>query len=805
MAAAFLLEEGRRERDSMRFSKEVEEDGIKFNVENATEDVINGLFCTYEPPTSKLEQFKAARAFRKNPKKFTSRPSVPKSILKWKFKKAKKKKEEPPSMTDNASSARFTTPTIETRDDTGGADGSESVVAYEKKSVTWRDERSQEQRTEIENTVVGLASKYCGGACNEGESIAEIMSSPTGRAAQKFFDGASSIFGTKKTDVFGTKKTDVVSVVNDGKKDEEEMKVFYDDLGNPIREDDMSASFISTTPKAAIEAAPTPSAQDAQSVPVFRSNINDPMNGGHQNLFCSNIPFMDTVIEGIGIAGVVAANAAVAAGVPENLCGGAYKVKKPASTHSRSNSLIVPRQNSEQAQISEELRQAQESLGIYEPESYDQPSEKSDSFKKIRQSTPKHSPGRQNSDENEAESQRDPPESTRSENQSKAGNQSYATSDITMGNSTIQHFSGDVSLFDESLKKEDKSLLNKKNGEFSTLVEELKFVQRKKKRFEGSAERGNIKASSISSPRAPSVKSLREGYEKSVKSPKNRSVVTNSYVNSLRSPSNRSKAADSPRAGTVASLTMRYDSPRSKGRRNFVAQTTPDSARRGIDPDVRKSVDPSESRNSDGIIHLLPPTPRRKKLTEEPPSHQSGGDYAGGELPPTPRRRSRSTTPTGYSMSNDKLRMHNWGEDNIGSGSNREAEGTTKSPSAVSVNTDAEIREAASSILDVGPRWKPRPSFKGRKLPKSLVKGPETVEDEDEEDAVDAAVEKKARKDDAKKETEEETNEAKSNERKKDKKKRKSSKFAGKFKKSMEKALEPVLNATRKVESQRIG
>ena len=766
MAAAFLLEEGRSKGISTAFSREIEEEGIKFSVENATEDIINGLFCTYEPPTSKLEQYKAARAFRKDPKMYATRPSVPKSILKWKFKKAKKKKEPPPS--DNASNARSTTtPTIETRDDAGAADSSEkSVVAYGKKSVTWRDEKSQEERTEMENTVVGLAAKYCGGACNDGEGIAEIMSSPTGRAAQKFFGEASSIFGAKK------EVDTAVSGDNTDKQADERKKIFYDDLGNPIREDDVqstgSSSNFFSTPKA-IEAAPTPSNPSAP--PLFSSNANDPKKGGHQNLFCSNIPFMDTVIEGIGIAGVVAANAAVAAGVPENLCG-AYTVKKP--THTRDNSLIlVPRQSAEQAQISEELRLAQESLGIYEPKSYDQPSEKSGSFKMKRQSTPKHTPGSQNLD---GESQREPPESTRSTDPSKTGDQSYATSDITMGNSTVQHFKGDVSLFDETVNKENASL----PGKYSSVVEELKSVQRKKKLGEGSDQRSSVKVgSSVASPSVASVKSLREGYEKSAKSPKGKSVVTNSYINSLKSPSSssRPKGADSPRTGTVASLAKQFESPRS-----FVPEPTmPNSARKGVDPGVRKSIDPSESRNHDGTVHLLPPTPRRKKKTVEPPSTNDNSKYFGGELPPTPRRRS-GNTPTGYSMVNNELRMRDWDDNSSNNNNNNnnnndddaEAEATK---SAVTVNTDAEIREAASSILDVGTRWKPRSSNKGR-MPKSLVKGPETVEDEDE-DAVEATEEK---------------------ETKKEKKKKKRSKFADKLKK----VLEPVANATRKVESQRI-
>ena len=93
MAAAFLLDSGTRgNRSAAEFMKEVEKDGIKFNIENTAEDLINGLFCTYEPPTSKMEQFKAAKAARKDPKKYSVRPTVSSSILKWKIKKNTKKK-----------------------------------------------------------------------------------------------------------------------------------------------------------------------------------------------------------------------------------------------------------------------------------------------------------------------------------------------------------------------------------------------------------------------------------------------------------------------------------------------------------------------------------------------------------------------------------------------------------------------------------------------------------------------------------------------------------------------------------------
>ena len=43
MAGVFLIETGRRKSSNMEFRPEVEEEGIKFNMENAAEDIINGL------------------------------------------------------------------------------------------------------------------------------------------------------------------------------------------------------------------------------------------------------------------------------------------------------------------------------------------------------------------------------------------------------------------------------------------------------------------------------------------------------------------------------------------------------------------------------------------------------------------------------------------------------------------------------------------------------------------------------------------------------------------------------------------
>jgi hypothetical protein len=706
MAAAFLLDAGRSRGRSSEFIREVEEEGIKFSMENAAEDIINGMFCTYEPPTSKHEQYNAAKAARTDPKKYAYRPHVPKSILKWKFKK--NKKSATPSENAEASFAAIAkaaaaaaaaavaaTDAASGNDAARNDDANDGVVVFDKegnkKSVTWKDEKSRGDRTEIENTVVGLASKYCGGACNQGEEIAEILSSPTGRATQTFFTGGPETPGSMASMAASILKTSK-SPTTSGDSDK---KTLYDDEGNPVREDDAQedeiGSFFPSTPKEDTAAATPMAATDSAAA----ANSADPNFRGHQNLFCSNIPFVDTVKEGIGIAGVMAATAAVAAGVPENLCN-PYKMK-------RTNKYSTPGQ----MQISEELKEAQKSLGVYEPDSYDQAPDVSAALKLKRQSTPKHAVGRNNM----------------------SSQQSYAHSDVTMGNTTINHFSGNVSLFDETVNESTASSFAKSPNSkrsFSSMVEELKHVQLNKN-LDGSSQHGS----------EFDVGSIKKGYEKIAKSPKH-SVVTNSYKNSLKSPSTpKSNKIDlfEVRSGTVASLAKQFESPKARTNQNA----------------IRKSIDPTECRHFNGKLNLLPPTPRRKA----------------------------PSTPSGYSMVGNKFETLDW---------NNNAK-TRQDSSAVSVNTDAEIREAASTILDDGPSKKAskRPIFAGRR-PRSLVAGPETVENEDHDENA-----PEERQDHAT------TNKAKKKEKKAKMKGSKSKDgFANKFKKVVRKA-------TRNVESQRIA
>jgi len=649
MAGVFLIETGRRKSSNMEFRPEVEEEGIKFNMENAAEDIINGLFCTYEPPTSKAEQYWAANQFREDPKKYAFRPHVPKSILKRKIKKHNPNKtrggDAPSTAPDDAPA---TTPDEaapsaikETNKETSSA-----VVVTKKKNVTWRDERGKVERTKIENKVVDFSTKYCGGACNSGEDIADILSSPTGRAAQNFFVGGPETPGSMAS-IPGSMASMASSVFGKSPKsaDTSNAKILYDDQGNPIQEEDTGSEVGSYFPTTPASAAPTPK----ETKPI------NPKLVGRSNLFCSNIPFADTVKEGFGIAGVMAATAAVAAGVPDTLCGQTMIRRATCSETS-----IVPVSREEQEEISEELKQAkqaQEELGVYEPENYDNPT--SSSIKMKRQSTPRHvrTPDVEVPDDETATTQQKQP-TPHPAKKGMSSERSYANSDITMGNTTIKHFRDNGSVFDNV---ESAPVTPKSPMKFSSLVEELKHVQIQKG-LEGSSQHGI-------------VSSRKEEYMKSATSQKH-DVATKSYVNSLKSPaSGRSESLDKIQTGTVSSLAMQFENAR--------ARTNQDA--------VRKSIDPTECRQFDGKRNFLPPTPRRKKQ----PSSAMG----------------------------EKLNIF----DNP---QLRQDETQEKMTSATSVNTEAEIREAASSIVDVT-----RPSFVGRRqVEKPNKTADPTEEREDQSD-----------------------------------------------------------------------
>ena len=147
-------------------------------------------------------------------------------------------------------------------------------------------------------------------------------------------------------------------------------------------------------------------------------------------------------------------------------------------------------------------------------------------------------------------------------------------------------------------------------------------------------------------------------------------------------------------------------------------------------------------------------------------------------------------------MVGNKLKVHDWDTpsphfNNKGTpsprfSSNRYTVKDMMSPkSGTTYNTEAEVREAPSSILD-NVATQDRPNFGGQR-PASLVTGPETVDDDTVEEK---KVSKKKSKKNKKGKSKEQPGRSKS--------------FTEKLKKSVEKAQIRVKNATRKVEASRI-
>jgi hypothetical protein len=379
---------------------------LDFNIENVTEDVINGLFCTYEPPTSTKSQRRAAKDAMDHPQKYKLRSRLnAKSILKYTTGKIKPKKKKNNNKTkdinknyDNANPNTNGNGNVsDGRDDDETVATSTELTMHDNrnKTVTWRDQQPKQQepkqhqqqqqqqpssvdRTKLEDNVVEVADKYCGiFSQNAGEGIADLLSSPKGRAAQSFFScgdknqqprvpstNNGNGYDTPISMVGATNNTVDVHTVDDyddeGSRSttatnnkNKNKKVLYDDLGNPVEEDDVdinndddgffpktSSSAPRATPRGGSSGSQTPNAASAStsaSASTGDDGRNDYLNpaaaasaaaaaafncssanassksstarGCRTNLICSNFAFMDNVMEAVGVA-------AVAAGVP---------------------------------------------------------------------------------------------------------------------------------------------------------------------------------------------------------------------------------------------------------------------------------------------------------------------------------------------------------------------------------------------------------------------------------------------------------------------------------------------------------
>ncbi|KAL3910231.1 MAG: hypothetical protein SGILL_007773 [Bacillariaceae sp.] len=244
-------------------------------VENVTEELLNGFFCHYEPPTSEQAQFKAARAARADPIKYSNRP-VAKPILKMSHLTPKNKKQDK-GIPQNTSSVQATDGKA------GGASTASRSGSNSGKSVTWRDEKANQGRTKVEKDVVGFAANYCG-FFRQGEGLTDILMSPKEKAvAEKTGAPLSADKETpptltaptpttpaetpisttpSKDDSVGSSQKKRLTPILTGRNNAETpaaasaatsvassayhpnagQRILYDDLGNPIEERDAYAS-----------------------------------------------------------------------------------------------------------------------------------------------------------------------------------------------------------------------------------------------------------------------------------------------------------------------------------------------------------------------------------------------------------------------------------------------------------------------------------------------------------------------------------------------------------------------------------
>lgn len=168
--------------------------------ENVAEEVLNGLFCHYEPPVSEYTQHKAAKAVRKNPKKYSfSEVKKTESILRTS--RLFRKREAFRSAT------------------------TEPAVPF-KKAVTWRDEKSSQSKG-IEGRIEGCATRHCdflGFSTMGGVDLADNE----GQTAQTH---TPKMPGEVPVPPPIIKQT---PTVREPLKDGSSKKILYDDEGHPI-------------------------------------------------------------------------------------------------------------------------------------------------------------------------------------------------------------------------------------------------------------------------------------------------------------------------------------------------------------------------------------------------------------------------------------------------------------------------------------------------------------------------------------------------------------------------------------------
>ncbi|KAG7349846.1 hypothetical protein IV203_012443 [Nitzschia inconspicua] len=372
------------------------------NLDNVTEELLNGFFCHYEPPTSENAQFKAARAARAHPEKYAIRP-VAKPILRTPTL-------HPKNRNRGASSSSRLGPKGDAA--TVGPHGSG-------KSVTWRDEKTNNDRNKVEKEVVGCAANYCG-IFQQGEGLADVFMTPAEKAAaakkaaakqtskkKKNAASDSSIVSTPKSSPSlasqassmdesvgnnGTNKKRLTPVLTSrNKKNRTDTpsfpmadatptsappsgRVLYDDLGNPITEsevDEETVGFDESVPGTPASQASGRSMDDPPRTPP-EGDLDTPTaeKTGAATTMDSHNPLAFFYAVPTAVIGA-AVSAAEAVG---------YKTSSIPKTATEAPSTPVPaaspsilRRPAPSETNSGVLAEYRDEIGMYEPEDYNNP------------------------------------------------------------------------------------------------------------------------------------------------------------------------------------------------------------------------------------------------------------------------------------------------------------------------------------------------------------------------------------------------------------------------------------------------
>lgn len=190
-------------------------------LENAAEEILNGIFCHYEPPTSTKAQKNAADAVRKDPTKFLYDEQPTKPVLKYK----KKRRSSFGSAYSYPSEAEEEDEDYETDHEEDAESVEEEEMSTQKigKGVKWRDEESKKKIEETEKTTGKSKSSFC-------ISIPFLgIGTPAEDDATKGLvdtHDENSVVRVPDTPGAQTPTKSVLKKTND-------MKVLYDDEGNP--------------------------------------------------------------------------------------------------------------------------------------------------------------------------------------------------------------------------------------------------------------------------------------------------------------------------------------------------------------------------------------------------------------------------------------------------------------------------------------------------------------------------------------------------------------------------------------------